>query len=80
MVRPENIKVSVNPLKDGIKGVVTDVIYDGAITKLFVDTEKMWDLKVNVHGIVDLHEGDNVYVKIDEDVVVPIRGKNYEKK
>ena len=80
MVRPENIKVSVNNLKDSIHGRVQDVIYDGAVTKLFVDTDGELNLKVNVHGIVSLREGDSVYLKIEKDCIVPIRGKNYEKK
>ena len=80
MVRPENIKVSVNSLKDSIHGIVQDVIYDGAVTKLFIDTDGELNLRVNVHGIVSLKEGDSVYLKIERDSIVPIRGKNYEKK
>ena len=80
MVRPENIKISLNQLKDSIHGIVKDVIYDGAVTKLFIDTDGELNLKVNVHGIVNLKEDDSVYLKIEKDSVVPIRGKNYEKK
>ena len=80
MVRTENIKVSVNNLKDSIHGIVQDVIYDGAVTKLFIDTDGELNLRVNVHGIVSLKEGDSVYLKIEKDSIVPIRGKNYEKK
>lgn len=80
LVRPENIKISTNQLKDSIHGIVKDVIYDGAVTKLFVDTDGELNLKVNVHGIVNLKENDSVYIKFDDDSIVPIRGKNYEKK
>ena len=80
MVRPENIRISVNTLKDSIHGVINDIIYDGAVTKVFVDTDGELNLRVNVHGIVNLHENDNVYLKIEKDSIVPIRGKNYEKK
>ena len=76
MVRPENIKISNNSLKNGICGVVKDVIYDGAITKLFIDTEGDLNLKVNVQGIVNLKEEDEVYLKIEKDSIIPIRGKN----
>ena len=75
MVRPENIKVSVNPLKDSILGIVKDIIYDGAVTRLFVDTVGELNLKANVHGIVNLKEGQQVYLKIEKESVVPIRGK-----
>ena len=80
MVRPENIKISTNLLKDSIHGVIKDVIYDGAVTKIFVDTDGELNLRVNAHGIVDLKEEDEVYLKMDKDSIVPIRGKNYEKK
>ena len=75
MVRPENIKVSSNFLKDSIYGVVKDIIYDGAITKLFIDTRGSLNLKVNVHGVVQLKEGEDVYLKIDKNCAVPIRGR-----
>ena len=80
MVRPENIKISSNILKNSIQGVVRDVIYDGAVTKLFIDTEGELNLKVNVHGIVNLVEREIIYLKIEKDSVVPIRGRKYEKK
>ena len=75
MVRPENIKISVHELKNSIRGVIKDVIYDGAITKLFASIDGELSLRVNVQGIVNLKEEDVVYLKIDDDSVVPIRGK-----
>ena len=80
MIRPENIKISRNVLTNSLSGVVQDLIYDGAVTKLFIDKEGDLDLKVNVSGIVDLKEGDLVYLKIDKESIVPIRGNSYEKK
>ena len=79
MVRPENVKISKNEIKHSISGVVKDLVYDGAVTKLFIDTIGELNLKVNVHGIVSYKIGDQVYVKIDEDIV-PIRRKNNEGK
>ena len=80
MVRPENIKVSKNPLKDSIKGVIKEIIYDGAVSKLFIDTEGELNLRVNTPGSLDYKEGEEVYLKIDNSVIVPIRGKKHEKK
>jgi multiple sugar transport system ATP-binding protein len=74
MVRPENIKISINPLKNSLHGVVKDIIYDGAVTKLFIDTDGELNLKVNAHGIVNLKEGEGVYLKIEKDSIVAIRG------
>ena len=79
MIRPEDIKISKNELKNSIKGVIKDVVYDGAVTKLFVDTEGNLNLKVNTKGNIDFREEDVIYVKFDDDDIVPIRGKNYEK-
>jgi len=76
MIRPENIKVSNNELKDSIEGIIKDVIYDGAITKLFIEVNNKLIIKVNVHGIVDFKENDKVYIKFNEDSIVPIRRKN----
>lgn len=78
MIRPENVKVSKNKIIGGIEGVIIDLVYDGAVTKLFVDTVGDLNLKVNVHGIVDYKEGDKVYVKLDINDIVLIRRKKDE--
>ena len=80
MVRPENIKISKNDIKDSIQGAIKEIVYDGAVTKLFIDTIGELNLKVNVHGIVSFNEKDNVYVKIDDDKIVVIRRNSNEKK
>ena len=79
MIRPENIKISKNELKNSIEGVIKDVVYDGAVTKLFVDTEGELDLKVNASGNIDFKEEETIYLKLEDDDIVPIRGKNYER-
>ena len=78
LIRPEDIKLSKNELKNSIKGVIKDVVYDGAVTKLFIDTEGELDLKVNTNGNVDFKEDETIYLKLEDDDIVPIRGKNYE--
>ena len=78
MVRPENIKISKNEISNSIEGVVKDLVYDGAVTKLFIDTIGELNLKVNVHGVTPYKLEDKVYVKIEENVIVPIRRKNNE--
>ena len=74
MIRPENIKVSKTPLKEGIKGMIEDVIYDGSITKLFVRVDSDFVFKSQVSGVVHFAEDDLVYLKIDAQHVVGIRG------
>ena len=80
MVRPENIKISKNNIKGSIQGVIKEIVYDGAVTKLFIDTVGELNLKVNVHGLVSYQENENVYVKIDDDKIVSIRRNNNAKK
>ena len=79
LIRPENIKVSKNKLKDSIKGIVKDIIYDGAINKLFIEIDNNIILKVNTQEDLDLKEETEVYLKIDKNSIVPIRGKKNEK-
>lgn len=80
MIRPENVKISKNEIKDSIQAIIKDLVYDGAVTKLFVDTSGELNLKVNVHGLVSYKVDDRVYVKIENDDIVPIRRKNDEGK
>ena len=80
LIRPENIKISKNELKDSIKGIIKDVVYDGSVTKLFIDTEGDLNLKVNSNGNIDYKEEETIYLKLDEDFVIPIRGNTNEKK
>ena len=79
LIRPENIKV-LNKKTDGcIKAEITEVIYDGAITKLFIKTDSGLVLKVNAQGIFDFKEGQSIYLSIPSDLVFPIRGKKNER-
>ena len=80
LIRPENIKISTNNIKDSILGVVKDIIYDGAVTKLFVAIDNKLSLKVNVHGSIHIKEEEQVYLKIEKDSIIPIRRNNYEKR
>ena len=80
MIRPENIQVSVNSTESNIRGVIRDVVYDGAITKLFIDVDGEFNLKVTTTGNINLLENQIVYLIISQDSIVPIRGNKYEKK
>lgn len=76
MIRPEDIKISHNELKNSFKGIINDVIYDGAITKLFINLDNL-KVKVNTHGVVDYKEKETIYLKFDKENIVPLlRSKN----
>jgi spermidine/putrescine transport system ATP-binding protein len=73
MIRPENIKISRNQLKDAVKGIITDMVYDGSFTKFYVKIFDKLTLKVMVYGDSDYKLNEDVYVKINDEGVVPIR-------
>jgi len=75
MIRPEDFKSSQNVLKDSIKGIVEDVIYDGAITKLVIDVNKKIKIKVTTFDDHTYDEGEDIYLKPLKDSVVVIKGK-----
>lgn len=75
MIRPENVHISHKPSKNSIKGIIKTVVYDGSITKLFIDNEGDFDLKITVKGSVDYREGDKAYVVVEDKDIVAIRGK-----
>ena len=75
MIRPEDFKISQNVLKDSIKGIVEDVIYDGAITKLVVDINKKIKIKVTTFDDHTYDEGENIYLKPIKNSIVVIKGK-----
>ena len=79
MIRPENIKVSKNKLSKSISGKITDLVYDGNIMKLFVCVYNDLILKVTVKGDEDYKVDDNVYLKIGNEDIIPIRERKNEK-
>lgn len=76
MIRPENIMLSLKVSSNSIRGVIKDIIYDGAVSKLFVSVSDNVMVRVNVSGNIILNEGDTVFLNIKEDDVIRLRGKN----
>ena len=73
MVRPENIKVSKNKLKDYNKGIIRDYLYDGALVKLTIELGEdiKQNLKVTLFDSTDYEIDKPVYFKIaKEDIIV----------
>lgn len=79
MIRPENINVYNNDAKGRIKGIIKDLVYDGAVSKLFITADDKIKLKVNVYGEVSFQEKDEIYIKINDEAIVIIKDNNYEK-
>ena len=76
MIRPENVQISHKPSKRSLEGIIKTVVYDGNVTKLFIDNEGKFDLRVTAKGSVNYKEGETAYVTVDDKNIVAIRGKN----
>lgn len=79
MIRPENIRIVADKVKNCLKGIIKDIVYDGSISKLFVLIDEEYKIKVNVPGSMEYTEGQEVYIKIDNENCVLIRGKKNAK-
>lgn len=83
IIRPENIKsyATSTGVKDTIPASVTDIIYDGDVTKLIVKILDTYDLKVNIYKeSVNYKQDDIIYLKFNEDTIVYIKDKRNEKR
>lgn len=80
MVRPEDIKISENNLKDSVKGTIEDYIYDGAITKLVVNINNKLKIKVTTFDDTSFEEDEIVYLKFNKDKIVTIEDNKNERK
>ena len=75
LIRPENIKV-VAKKEGNVLGIVKEIVYDGAVTKYFITTNKGVNLRVNVMGNYRLEESDNICLKVTNNDLFPLRGDN----
>lgn len=72
MIRPEYITVSKNKLSDSFNGIITDIIYMGDYSKLYVTVGELI-FKADFNNIDLFKIGDKVHIKFDKDYVVAIR-------
>ena len=79
IIRPENIKITKTKTNNSIKGIITDEIYDGAMTKYIISITDKIQLKANFYGIDIYDKDDEVYLTIDKENIITIRGKNERK-
>ena len=79
IIRPEDIKITKTKTNNSIKGIITDEIYDGAMTKYIIFITDKIQLKVNFYGIDIYDKDDEVYLTIDKENIITIRGKNESK-
>ena len=79
IIRPEDIKITKTKTNNSIKGIITDEIYDGAMTKYIISITDKIQLKANFYGIDIYDKDDEVYLTIDKENIITIRGKNERK-
>ena len=73
VIRPEDVKISLNNLTNSTKGVITDFIYGGDTTKLIIDEQSGVSLKTSVTDEEKYKVGDTVYMKFEEKYIVALR-------
>ena len=73
VIRPEDVKVSTRPFKDGNTGVITDYIYGGDTTKMIIKINDDYSIKCSVTDEENYDCGDQVYFRLEEKYVVALR-------
>lgn len=79
VIRPKDIRMSKSEIKNSIKAVVTDNIYNGEITKFIVKVNDNIELKVNSMDDVWYEEDEEIYISFDINDLV-VLGDNNEKR
>ena len=80
IIRPKDIRISKNEVKNSIKAVVTDNIYNGEVTKFIVKVNDKIEFKVNSMDDVWYEEGESVYISFDINDLVVLGDKNEKRK
>ena len=72
VIRPEIVDVYKKNARGRIKGVITDLIYDGNVTKLEVQVEDK-ELKVEVFNSAGYKIGQEVFLGIEKEYIIAIK-------
>jgi len=80
VIRPKDIRLSLDNTKNCLKGVITSRVYDGEITKFVVSISLNHELKVNNMDDLWYEEGTNVYLRFDIEDLVVLGDKNEKRK
>lgn len=73
IVRPENVKVSRNEIKNSLKGKIISTTYTGENTKLTISINDDYFIDAKVINDNLYNEDDLVYFSFDENFIVPLR-------
>lgn len=80
IIRPKDIRITLNNTKSGYKGVVTDNIYNGDITKFIVSISPNIELKINNMDDQFFEEGKRVYIRFDIDDLIVLEDGHEKRK
>ncbi len=76
VIRPKDIRMSLNNTKSGYRGIVRENIYNGETTKFIVNISDDIELKVNSMDDVMYECGTKVYLRFDIDDLIVLGDKN----
>ena len=81
IIRPKDIRISLNNTKSGYKGIIKDSIYNGETTKFIVSISENIELKINDMNDIMYKDGTKVYIRFDiNDLIVLGVSKNEKRK
>jgi len=80
IIRPKDIRISLNNTKSGYKGIIKDSIYNGETTKFIVNISNNIELKISDMNDIIYEDGTKVYIRFDVNDLIVLGDKNEKRK
>ncbi len=80
IIRPKDIRISLNNTKSGYKGIIKEHIYNGETTKFIVNISDTHELKVSDMDDMMYESGTKVYIRFDINDLIVLGDKNEKRK
>ena len=80
IIRPKDIRLSLNNTKSSFEGIVTENIYNGEVTKFVVSISSNCSLMVSDMNDVMYEYGTRVFVRFDINDLIVLGDKNEKRK
>lgn len=80
IIRPKDIRISLNNTKSGYRGIIKENIYNGETTKFIVNISDNIELKVSDMDDVMYENGTKVYIRFDVNDLIVLGDKNEKRK
>lgn len=79
IIRPKDVRISLNNTKNGYRGIIKENIYNGETTKFIVEISKNHELKVSDMNDVMYEDGTKVFIRFDINDLI-VLGESHEKR